>query len=727
MFNKCLFPLVVTVLFFVGEQPMFAQDADPIAIEAYRARVLSESGDPIEGRKIYENKAKSRCEFCHAVEGKGNVLGPDLLGVGSRYDQAGLLESILNPSAKIHPDYAGTIVTTVSGKVFTGLLRPLGDNEAEIAINETEVVRLKLSEIDDRKPSLVSTMPAGLHERLTPTEMSGLIAYLSQLRSTVPGTLQDARDPREIPRASVGVQFEPMLERDQAMRRPVWFGAVPGQPGVFAAIEFEHGRIWIFRGEPGRLQRTLFADLSSETRRGELTGIMSIAFHPEYMRNRRYFVKLHSPTSAGPLTVNIVERKASADGLSDSGEPSQLRLKIPVFSEIHNGGDLAFGPDGFLYIGMGDTGPQEDPRGHGQDLNVLLGKILRIDVDRTDGELPYAVPSDNPFRDRPHTRPEIWVYGLREPWRISFDGKTGDLWIGDVGQNRFEEVAIVRAGENHGWNVFEGFQPQSSRFSSKDSKYVPPIFAYNHAVGPSVTGGFVYRGNKSAALTGRYIFGDFESRRVWALDQVDRKIKSIIQIGRAPDRIVSFGMGHDDELYTVGYDQGQIYHLDLSEVDVTPSAFPRELVATSRTEPQNWKFDLERPNASWFQPEFDDSNWKSGPGGFGTRGTPGGTIRTEWRSGDIWMRREFTLDSFDPRTLGLLVHHDEDAEIYLNGVLAARLPGFSRDYEDVSIEPAALLSLKSGKNLIAIHCHQTGGGQFIDAGLTTTAPAQPNR
>ena len=145
---------------------------------------------------------------------------------------------------------------------------------------------------------------------------------------------------------------------------------------------------------------------------------------------------------------------------------------------------------------MGDTGPQNDPRGHGQDLSTLLGKMSRIDVDRAEVDRPYAIPPDNPFRDTPDARPEIWALGFREPWRFSFDPPTGDLWVGDVGQGLYEEVTIARRGENHGWNVFEGFRPFSDRYARSDARYVPPVFAYHHRVGVSVTGGFVYRGKK---------------------------------------------------------------------------------------------------------------------------------------------------------------------------------------------------------------------------------------
>jgi putative heme-binding domain-containing protein len=705
-----------------------AEESDSkLPSESYRRAVLAARGDAARGRRLFEDSEKTRCKLCHSVEGRGGSLGPDLLGVGGRYDREGLLESVLNPSAKIHPDYVGTIVVTTSGKVITGILRPISETEVEIFTNETEKVRIPVKEIEERKASAVSTMPAGLHEKISPAELADLLAYLTQLRSTAVGTLQDARDPREIPRAAAGVRFAPILNADQAFRRPVWFGAFPGRRGTNVVLEITRACAWLLDGELDRARKTLFVDISPETTGGEITGLMSIAFHPDFVRNRRYFLKLHSPRQDGPLTVNIIERKASADGTTDSGEPSKVIIKVTVFSEIHNGGDLVFGPDGYLYFGMGDTGPQEDPRGHGQDLSVLLGKILRIDVDRADAGLAYGIPPDNPFRDRPGARPEIWAFGFREPWRISFDQATGNFWVGDVGQNRFEEIVIVRRGENHGWNVFEGFQPHSERYASKDSQYVPPLFAYSHALGPSVTGGFVYRGKKCPELQGRYVFGDFESRRVWALEQENRKITSIIEIGRAPDRLVSFGVDAEGELYAVGFDRGMIYRLDFSSLDLSPAPPATEIVPTSRQEGIAWRYTLNRPDASWFETKFDDAAWKRGPGGFGAGGTPGAHVRTEWRTADIWLRREFTLENADPEALSLLVHHDDDAEIYLNGVLAARLPGFGRDYDDVPILPEARSAIRQGKNVLAVHCHQTGGGQYIDVGITAagrrSAPA----
>jgi putative heme-binding domain-containing protein len=643
------------------------------------------------------------------------------MGVGARYDRAGLLEAIVDPSAKIHPDYASSVIETSSGRVVQGISRRLNDAEIEVATSQTETVRLRLDEIEEQKPSPTSLMPAGLNERLTPREMADLIAHLAGLGPSGSGSLGEALDPREILRAVRPVTFRPIHDRASAFHRPVWFGPLPGRPGTNVVVEMQRGRIWLVEGEGPGARRTLFADLGAETTPGELTGITSLAFHPDFVRNRRYFLKHHSPRDAGRLAVYVVERRASDDGRSDAGVSSKLILKIPVFSEIHNGGHLAFGPDGFLYVGMGDTGPQEDPRGHGQDLGVLLGKMLRLDVDHAEGDRPYAIPRDNPFRNRPGALPEVWARGLREPWRFGFDPATGDLWVGDVGQGQYEEVTILRAGENHGWNVFEGLRRHSDRFASADSEYVPPVFAYSHRVGPSVTGGFVYRGSRHPGLVGKYVFGDYESRRVWALEQRDRRTTSIVEIGRAPDRITSFGLDHAGEIHMLGYDTGMVFRLDPSGADLAAAGPAREVVPTSRREGVLWRFTTARPPASWAEPGFDDASWAEAPGGFGTRGTPGAKVRTEWRTSDIWLRREIHFpDGIDPASLALLVHHDEDAEIFVNGVLAARLPGFGRDYDEAPIGDAARAAIRPGRNTLAVHCRQVNGGQYVDVGLVET-------
>ncbi len=700
----------------------------PSSLNQYRAAALSAKGDPSRGRRLFEDPGRTKCATCHAVGGRGVMLGPDLSGLGGgRTSPAEILESILDPSAKIHPDYAPMVVALASGRVVQGIVRPIGDAEVEVATSATETVRVRRAEIAEQAPGRVSVMPAGLHEVVSPAEMADLVAYLGSVEpsGSGSGSLREAVNARDIPKAIGPVAFRPIIDRAEPFHRPVWFGPVPGQPGTSAVVEMQRGRVWLL--DPDESKRTLFVDVLAETTPGELTGLTSLAFHPDFARNRRYFLELHSPKGAGRLAVRVIERKAAPDGLRDSGGPSKLLLHIPVFSEIHNGGHIGFGPDGLLYVAMGDTGPQGDPRGHGQDLGTLLGKISRVDVDRAEGDRGYAIPADNPFRDRPGALPEIWALGFREPWRFSFDPPTGDLWVGDVGQGLYEEVSIVRLGENLGWNAFEGFRPFSDRFARADARYVPPVFAYHHRVGVSVTGGFVYRGSKHPALAGKYIVGDFETRRVWALEQRDRVLTSIVEIGQSPERIASFGLDSDGEIHVVGLDRGLIYRVDATGSDLSPAAptLAREVVPTSRREGAAWRHTEARPPAGWAGEAFDDSSWPESPGGFGTPGTPGSVVRTEWRSRDIWLRRSFTLAEFDPKALALTVHHDEDAEIYLNGVLAARLPGFGSDYDEAAISDEARAALRPGRNALAVHCHQNGGGQYIDVGIIENRAAGP--
>jgi putative heme-binding domain-containing protein len=690
----------------------------------YRAAALAAKGDAGRGRQLIEKVDRTKCLACHAVAGRGPTLGPDLAGLGGgRVSVADILDAILEPSAKIHPDYASTVLALKSGRVLEGLVRPINESEVEIVISATETVRLARSEIEEQSPSRTSIMPKGLHEALSPGEFADLLAYLSTLEPASSGTRGEAVNASDIPQAVVPVSFRPIVEKGEPFHRPVWFGQVSGHPGRSAVIEMQRGRVWLL-GADGR-GRALFVDVLSETIPGELTGLTSLAFHPDFAYNGRYFLKMHAPHEGGRLAVQVVERKATPDGLRDSGEPSKLVLKIPVFSEIHNGGHLAFGTDGFLYIGMGDTGPQNDPRGHGQDLSTLLGKISRIDVDRAESGRLYTIPSDNPFRNSPGARPEVWALGFREPWRFSFDPPTGDLWVGDVGQGLYEEVTIARKGENHGWNVYEGFRSFSDRYAKGATRYVPPVFAYHHRVGVSVTGGFVYRGKKYPAMAGQYICGDYETRRVWAIEQRNRTLTSIVEIGRSPERIVSFGVDSEGEIYVVGFDRGLIYRIDATNADLAAAEPAREVVPTARREAALWRLTESRPPAEWAREDFDDRGWAEAPGGFGTRGTPGATVRTEWRSREIWLRRSVVLPAGDPKTMALSVHHDEDAEIYLNGVLATRLPGFVSDYENVPISEEARAALRPGKNVLAIHCRQTGGGQYIDVGIVQQPRPRP--
>jgi glucose/arabinose dehydrogenase len=227
----------------------------------------------------------------------------------------------------------------------------------------------------------------------------------------------------------------------------------------------------------------------------------------------------------------------------------------------HNGGHLAFGPDGMLWIATGDGGSAGDPAGNAQNLGSPLGKLLRIDVSEPGG---YSVPADNPFVGSPGALPEIWAYGLRNPWRFSFDRATGDLWIGDVGQYEWEEIDVeprrVPGGRNYGWNVMEGSRCYDEP-SCDDTGLVLPVAEYGHSQGCSVTGGFVYRGADHPILDGMYLFADYCSGRIWALVPGGRTGWAVAQVGSASDRIAAFGEDPEGELYIVAIDSGTVFRV----------------------------------------------------------------------------------------------------------------------------------------------------------------------
>jgi len=326
-------------------------------------------------------------------------------------------------------------------------------------------------------------------------------------------------------------------------------------------VEHETGNIWRLDRSPAGEGKNLFANLEPFMK--GTRGLLGMALHPNFNQSHKYYYAKHLVDN-GKFATHIFEREATADGKKDSGRPPRLILKLDEVTGVHYGGGLQFGPEGFFYIGMGDSGPQEDPEGHGQNTMLFLGKMLRIDVDHEGDTTPYAVPSDNPFVGRADIRPEIWAIGLREHWRFSFDPLTGDLWAGDVGQDRYEEVDIIRRGENYGWNIYEGFEPFSNRYRKTGVTYVPPVFSYGRKFGVSITGGYVYRADQKSSFYGVYVFADFQSQRIWGLKQESGKLKQIRQLTVAPQRVVSFGRDLSGGLYVVGY-EGTIYKIHFEE------------------------------------------------------------------------------------------------------------------------------------------------------------------
>jgi glucose/arabinose dehydrogenase len=335
--------------------------------------------------------------------------------------------------------------------------------------------------------------------------------------------------------------------------------APPGDSRLF--VVQQSGRILVL--DHGRARRRPFLDLSGRIASGGEQGLLGLAFHPDYARNGRFYVDYTN--RAGD--TRVVEFRVSKD--PDRADPRSARvlLRIPQPYPNHNGGDVVFGPDGMLYVGMGDGGSGGDPHGNGQSLGTLLGKLLRIDVDARTASLPYGIPSDNPFVDRPGARPEIYSLGLRNPWRFSFDRARGDLWIGDVGQNRYEEIDYVAKGAgrgaNFGWNATEGRHPFANTALST-GETVMPVAEYSHALGSSVTGGYVYRGRRAPALRGRYVYADYASGRVWTLGAGPRPgtAREITgSLGVTLSGVTSFGEGARGELFVIG-NAGVLYRFE---------------------------------------------------------------------------------------------------------------------------------------------------------------------
>jgi glucose/arabinose dehydrogenase len=309
--------------------------------------------------------------------------------------------------------------------------------------------------------------------------------------------------------------------------------------------------------QDGAVMPTPFLDIISLVNSsGSEQGLLGLAFHPRYSENGFFYV--HYSDLNGDTA--IARYQVSADPNVADPTTASMLLQIDQPYSNHNGGHLLFGPDGYLYIGMGDGGSGGDPHGNGQNPTALLGKMLRIDVD---GGSPYAIPWDNPFVNTPDARGEIWATGLRNPWRYSFDRLTGDLYIADVGQNEYEEVNFAplgTSGLNYGWNRMEGTHCFRADDCDRDG-LVLPIGEYDHDEGCSITGGNVYRGSAYPALFGGYFFGDFCSGRIWSLHRDAGGAWIQTELLESDAEISAFGEDTNGELYLTSMGDGAIYQL----------------------------------------------------------------------------------------------------------------------------------------------------------------------
>lgn len=319
----------------------------------------------------------------------------------------------------------------------------------------------------------------------------------------------------------------------------------------------QDGEIRVLRD--GKKLSRPFLDIRKRVRSGGETGLLGLALHPGFQKNGRFFVN-YTRSRDGLQTV-VAEFRVKDPGGSADAESEKILLTFDQPYANHNGGQMAFGPDGYLYIGTGDGGSGNDPHGNGQRLNTLLGKILRIDVDQKSKSKPYAVPKDNPFADRKDARPEIWAYGLRNPWRFSFDPLDGTLYAADVGQRAREEINVIRKGKNYGWNIMEGNLCTPGVDPDCDPKGLEkPIIDYPRSEGVAVIGGYVYRGRALPGLCGAYLYGDYGSGTIWALRYDGKTVTRQEKLLESRRPLTSFGQDEAGEVYVVEHG-GRIFKI----------------------------------------------------------------------------------------------------------------------------------------------------------------------
>lgn len=440
-------------------------------------------------------------------------------------------------------------------------------------------------------------------------------------------------------RVFAGVSFE----------KPVSLLQAPDDASRWFVVE-QAGRIQAFDNVPDVAETVEFLDItrvvddsSSET------GLLGVAFHPDFADNGEVFV---SYTAGGPLTSTVSRFTSSDGGLTLDADSEQILLEIAQPFTNHNGGSIGFGPDGYLYLGFGDGGSQGDPSGYGQDTDVLLAKILRIDVDGGD---PYAIPADNPFADG-GGRPEIFAWGFRNPWRFSFD-PAGNLWVGDVGQNEVEEVDRVERGGNYGWNLKEGTHCYAET-PCDDGELLDPVVEYSHRVGQSITGGFVYRGGAMPGLQSAYFYADYVTGTMWALqwDPVTGEPEPEVVI-EAGFYVSTFGEGLDGELYVVDYGRGRIHQV-VPDGAPDPAPFPETLAETGCFDADGTPVDALLPyevTAPLWSDGADKQRWFA---------LPDGTSITVETDGDLTfpigtvLAKQFSLDGAPVETR-LFVRHDD--------------------------------------------------------------------
>jgi glucose/arabinose dehydrogenase len=334
------------------------------------------------------------------------------------------------------------------------------------------------------------------------------------------------------------------------------------------------GRIKVFPNSSNTLLSKEFLNITDRVSSGGEKGLLGLAFHPDYATNGYFYVNY---TTADSTVISRFQVTSNPDSAAKNSEFKILTFDQPYSN--HNGGWTGFGPDGYLYIGTGDGGSGGDPQNNAQNINILLGKILRIDVD---GGTPYAIPVTNPFYDSTgNVAKEIYAWGMRNPWRCSFDPVTGWLWAGDVGQNAWEEIDIIENGKNYGWRCYEGTHTYNTS-GCNYPEYVNPIWEYGHNPECSITGGYVYRGPSVPELEGKYIYGDYCSSKIWSLeyDGINPPVNQYLL--NSTGSLTSFGVDQQNELYITSFN-GNIYRFV-----PTVTSVENEIIVTEYSLEQNY-------------------------------------------------------------------------------------------------------------------------------------------
>lgn len=380
--------------------------------------------------------------------------------------------------------------------------------------------------------------------------ISILSSGCSENRDTSARQTSNAGDP--LPGVQPGVRLQRVFDYVEANSTILMLQA-PQDDNHWYIVE-KAGRVLRVSTDPASTQVDVYLDIAERVDSGpNEAGLLGMAFHPKFAQNGLAFL---SYTAEGPSLTSVVTRMLrSDDGLSLNANSEEVLLRVNQPYSNHNGGHIAFGPDGYLYIGLGDGGSGGDPQGHGQNLQTLLGSMLRIDVNNsapagTPNGIPYAIPSTNPFANGEQGRPEIYAWGLRNPWRWSFDKISGDLWVADVGQNSWEEVSIITAPGNFGWNGKEGTHCYQSR-NCNNPDFIDPVLEYSHDDGCSVTGGYVYRGSALPSLQGTYLFSDYCSGTLWGAKNNGSGIYERFEILETGFNVASFAEGNNGDVYVI--------------------------------------------------------------------------------------------------------------------------------------------------------------------------------